>query len=219
MPVYEEPSKEMMILLEKYLNKNEICKVSGSLELNDKIYKEIIFFKKTFFKNEKTGFLYVDEYNNFVHSKNIQNELAKLGHYYELFYSEDKTYGFISALLNMEGLERTNEDIKDIIKGLDFLKSQGVENTENIKNVSIKLLELRLKINEAVEKISDLVNQMQYKPFNKEKIQILYPLYEEILKLNFQKVKLISTLENYLDYVKKMAEKKKRRFHLDLIKI
>lgn len=56
MPVYEEPSKEMMILLEKYLNKNEICKVSGSLELNDKIYKEIIFFKKTFSKMKRQDF-------------------------------------------------------------------------------------------------------------------------------------------------------------------
>lgn len=221
MSAYEEPSEEIIAKLKQYMNKGEFCEVSGTLKLNGKSYREVIFLKKSFIKNERVGFLYLDEDYNIVSSQNIQRELGKLGHYYELFYSKDKTVGFLSALLNMDGLERSIGDLDKVVKGLDFLKSQGVEASDNIKDVVTKLPELRKKSNEYTEKLSILIKEIEDKPFDEEKIQMLYPLYEQILKLNFEKVKLIATLERHLDYVKEMAEKKRKklafRFNKDLV--
>lgn len=211
MSAYIEPTKDIIDVIKPYIKKGETAKISGILELNGKSYREVVFLKSVFLRNEKQGYIYLDDNINIVSSKNIQNELVPLAHYYELFLSEEKSSGFLAALSSMDGMERTNGDFQDVIKGLDFLKEQGVEAADKIKSVIIELPKYRELSNSKAAELIALIGSIKEDPFNEKTIKTLYPVYEQILKLNFEKVTLIATIEGYLDFVKEAAEKKRRK--------
>lgn len=199
-----------------FIKKGEVCKLSGELELNGKAYREVLFSKRNLksFKNEPQGYVYLSSDNSIVSSANIQKELARLAHYYELFFSGEKGIGILAALQTEEDMEREKGHKEDIVKGLDFLSEEGISDAERVKKVVTSLPDLRekgnIKINELLSRINEI--KSDNKNFNEEQLQKLYPLYEDILRLNFEKVKLIGTLSDCCDYVKNQAEKKRKKW-------
>jgi hypothetical protein len=215
---YTELPDEIINLIKPYIKKGETCKVSGEIELNGKLYKEIIFYKRNLksFKNEQQGYIYITHDNSVVSSKNIQNELAKLANYYEVFFSGDKGTGILAAL-QAEGVMETERSHKeDVVRGLGFLAEEGVSDAARIKEVFNSLPDLRVKSNVRINELSERIQQAKEgnQIFNQGLLEILYPAYEDILKLNFEKVKLIGTLADCCDYVKSQAEKKRKTWNI-----
>lgn len=215
---YNELSNEILNIIKPYIKKGESCKISGPIKLNDKLYREIVFTKHNLkvFKNEQQGYLYLDADNNIITSKNIHKELAKLSHFYEVFFSGDKGLGILASLKAESEIEVSRENNKGIEEGLEFLASQGINDALRIKNVVSRLPELREHSNMKINELSALAKQAKESTdaFNEELLQKLYPAYEEILRLNFEKVKLIGTLGDYCDYVKEQAEKIRKKWKI-----
>lgn len=213
---YVELSDEIMNAVKSYIKKGEIVKISGEIELNGKNYREVVFSKRNLksLKNEQQGYLYIDDDNVVISSKNINRELAKLAHFYEIFFSGEKGLGILAAL-QAEGEQVTERaHSEEIFKGLDFLYEEGVSEAQKVKDVIKRLPASRERTNSKVNELHLLVNDIKEKSliFNEELLQKLYQVYEDILKLNFEKVKLIGTLSDCCDFVKEQAEKKRKKW-------
>ncbi len=217
---YTEVSDEMMSLIKPYIKKSESCKLSGEIELNGKKYREIIFSKRNIksFKNEQVGYLYIASDNCVVSSQNIQTELARLANYYEIFFSGDKSIGILAALQTEGVLENERNDKEYVLKGLEFLSQEGVSDALRVKDVVNKLPDLREKSNTKINELAARINKIkeENQTFNDEVLEKLYPLYEDILKLNFEKVKFIGMLSDCCDFVKDQAEKMRKKWKIRL---
>jgi hypothetical protein len=219
---YSELNSEIADMIKTYTKKGETCKISGEIELNNKFYREVIFTKRNLksFKNEQQGYLYIDSDRNIITSKNVQKELAKLAHFYEVFFSGEKGLGILAALQAEDEVEVSRANKEGIEEGLDFLATQGIEDASRIKNVVNSLPKLREQSNKKINELAILVKEAkeQMNTFNDELLQKLYPEYEDILRLNFEKVKLIGTLIDCCDYVKDQAEKIRKKWKIRIKK-
>ncbi|MCM0650598.1 hypothetical protein NBE98_19715 [Clostridium swellfunianum] len=215
---YKELSDETIEIIKTYVKKGESCRISGQIVLNNKVYREIIFYKRNLrtFRNENQGYLYLDENNSIVSSKNIQKELAKLAQYYDVFFSDGKNGGILAALQTEEQLEREKGHMEDIITALEFLSSEGIEGAVKIKDVVYKLPEAREKANKKVNELALLIKNVREEnnTFDEAVLQKIYPVYEDVLKLNFEKVRLIGTLYDCCDYVKEQAERQRKKWKI-----
>lgn len=205
-----------------YLKPAEGCKISGAIEVNAKLYKEVIFYKKSFFKfnKEVKGYLYFDDENNLVTDKTIISELAKLCFFYEMFFSEDKTEGILATLKTKADLTRDNEKVKQISDGLDFLLTQKVYAAERVKSIFIKNYNLDEKSNSILEELSSNIKTLsdQDSIFNVELFNKLYPYYEEVLKINFEKVLNVASIGDCIEEVRKEAEKIRKKWGVRAMK-
>jgi hypothetical protein len=221
MAAYEELTGELLNVANPYLRKGETFRVSGTLQLNGKAYREIIFLKRNLrmLKMEKQGYLYITSDNTIISSKNVQKEIAKLAHYYEIFYSDEKGVGILTALQSEGDIERNSEDYGEVLKGLEFLQTREVEDIDKIKYVIDKLPVLRNESNEKINELAKLILENKKNNntlINEEIIAKLRPLYEEVLRLNFEKVKLIGSLEDCCDKIKDSAEKWRKKWSVRL---
>jgi hypothetical protein len=218
MLAYTELSDEIMNLIKPYMKKGEACKISGEIELNGKLYREVIFSKRNLksFKNTQQGYLYIASDMSLLCSKTVQKELAKLAQYYEVFFSGEKGEGILAALQTEADTERERGHKENICNGLDFLIGEGVEDAGRVKEVVNRLPEFREKINLKVNELSSLVQNVKETKltFDEELLQKLYPVYEDILRLNFEKVRLIGSIADCCDYVKDQAEKKRKKWKI-----
>ncbi|MFL0269802.1 hypothetical protein [Candidatus Clostridium radicumherbarum] len=205
-----------------YLKPAEGCKISGAIEVNAKLYKEVIFYKNSFFKfnKEVKGYLYFDDENNLVTDKTIISELAKLCFFYEMFFSEDKTEGILATLKTKADLTRDNEKVKQISDGLDFLLTQKVYAAERVKSIFIKNYNLDEKSNSILEELSSNIKTLsdQDSIFNVELFNKLYPYYEEVLKINFEKVLNVASIGDCIEEVRKEAEKIRKKWGVRAMK-
>lgn len=216
-------SDGIISIVKTYIKKGESYKVLDLLEFNRKQYKEVKFIKRSFMKSEIKGYLYIDSENNIITSKNIQREIGKLAYFYDTFFRSEKGVGIAHALSTEEDMRKNEDEFNNLLKGLEFMEDQRVRNIPRVKDAVLKLQELREKSNETIQEFlkasSDIKNSTKH--FNEEAMASLYPKYEEILKLNFEKVKLISTLKDCLDEVKDSAEKMRKklanRFNKNLV--
>ena len=218
MSVYIETSEEIKNVIKPYIKKGESFKSSNNIELNGKTYREIVFYKKGFaiFKGEPQAYIYLDSNNKLVSIENMQKELARLAYYHELFYSNEKNIGILAALQSDDDFQRDKANFKEAIEGLDYLNSLGVPNVLRIKQVIYKLTDLKEKSNYEINKLSQLVDDAKEQglPFNEEILERIYPTYEEVLRLNFERVRLIGTIEDCCDEVKDAADKNKKKLKI-----
>lgn len=215
MSTYIEPTVEINKAIQPLKKKGEEFKVSGLINYAGKNYREVIIYKKGFslVKKEAEGYIYLDEENNVLKSKNVICELARLANFYEVFFSNENGAGIVSALQNEGNVLREKSEFEELITVLDGLGIEGVREAYEMKNVMSKLLELRQHSNEI---IGDLVNDIEALNdkefvFNDEMLEELYPKYEAAIKQNFEKVKLIASVKNNCDYIKDMADKKRKK--------
>lgn len=217
---YTEVDKEIIEGLKQFIKNGEKCKVSGIIELNSKLYREVIFFKKYFgkMKLESKGYLYLDGENKIVTDKVVLKDLIKLGYYYEIFYNDDKGAGILAALKTDGDIQRDKSGIEEIVNGLDFLLAQKVYAAERVKGVVTRMPRLREKSNSIIEELSNQIISIRQQDlrFNEQLLNKLYPYYEEILKTNFENIKYIATLQDCCDEVMREAEKKRKKWAVRL---
>jgi hypothetical protein len=213
--MYTEPTVEINKAIHSLRKKGEEFRVSGLINYAGKNYREVIIYKKGFslVKKEAEAYIYLDEENSILKSQNVINELAKLAHFYEVFFSDEKGGGIVSALQNEGNVLREKSEFDEMINVLESLGSDGVREAFQLKNVMVKLIELRQQSNQIISDLADDLEVLKDKGaiFNEEILEQLYPKYEAAIKQNFEKVKLIASLRNNYDYIKDMADKKRKK--------
>lgn len=207
-------SEELKNIAKTYQKSGEYFKEISELEFNGKTYKEIGFYKRglSLFGSEVLGYIFVDNDNNVLNSQNVIKELCKLAHYNEAFFSTEKGKGILAALKNKDDVISERLEVDPISSGLDFLRDNGVLGTEKIKYVVKKLPDAKEVIDKKTEVFAEVINKYRDKIFNEESLKLIYPYYEEILKLNFENVKLIATVADVCQDVQVAAEKTRKKW-------
>ncbi|AVQ46781.1 hypothetical protein [Clostridium botulinum] len=202
--------------LNSYTHKGEYLLVSGGIKYNEIEYREVLFNKKNLLIQEVKGIVYIDENNNIVQDKNIQKPLARLSYYYEIFFCIDKKNNIFKALRNEEDLCKENKDIELSIKALEFLQKEKIQDTEKVKNILLQLSSLRKKTNDLLKEMESIIESISNEEdtISEESFKKVYPIYKEILKLNFKNIKLIYSGIDYYDYIKECVNKKRKSFSI-----
>lgn len=218
---YEKVNMKINEVLNPYKKSSESCKISGIIDCNNKFYREVIFYKRKFlkFKLEVNGYLYLDAENKVINDKSLLKDLFKLGFYYDIFFNDDEAAGILSTLKTEVEVQKEKDIIKEIGEALDYLLKQKVYAAERVKTALIKIFNLKEKSNLILKELSNIivdVKQQDFK-FNEELYNKLYTYYEDILKVNFEKIILMASLEDCIDEVIKEAEKKRKKLDARII--
>ncbi|MBU5301911.1 hypothetical protein KQI45_17875 [Clostridium sporogenes] len=202
--------------LNSYTHKGEYLLVSGGIKYNEIEYREVLFNKKNLLIEEVKGIVYIDENNNIVQDKNIQKPLARLSYYYEIFFCIYKKNNIFKALRNEEDLCKENKDIELSITALEFLQKEKIQDTEKVKNILLQLSSLRKKTNDLLKEMKSIIESISNEEdtISEESFKKVYPIYKEILKLNFKNIKLIYSGIDYYDYIKECVNKKRKSFSI-----
>ncbi|MGJ0908503.1 hypothetical protein [Clostridium botulinum] len=202
--------------LNSYTHKGEYLLVSGGIKYNEIEYREVLFNKKNLLIEEVKGIVYIDENNNIVQDNNIQKSLARLSYYYEIFFCIDKKNNIFKALRNEEDLCKENKDIELSITALEFLQKEKIQDTEKFKNILLQLSSLRKKTNDLLKEMESIIESISNEEdtISEESFKKVYPIYKEILKLNFKNIKLIYSGIDYYDYIKECVNKKRKSFSI-----
>jgi hypothetical protein len=217
-PMYTPATEEILELVKKYIMKREGVKISHPLEYNNKLYREIAFCKKLFnnLRKENIGYLYIDEKNQIVTEKTLQEKLSKLAYFSEIFYNKENVTCIINAFQDEAIVARDEKDYSLVAEGLDFLTKEGIVDSEQVKQIVIKLPDIRKSNNEVLKRLLSRSQELkeEKKCFNAYILEELLPTYREALSINLQKIRLVeSGRECYLN-IKKTSEKKKKQISI-----
>jgi hypothetical protein len=216
MTMYSPASKEILELIKKYMQKGEVVKVSHALEYNNILYREIVFSKKMFkvLRKEHLGYLYINEKDEIVTEKTLQERLAKLGYFSEIFYNIENRTCIINAFQDDGVIEKDRKDYELVRSGLDFLTKEGIVDSEQVKQIVIKLPNIRKRNNEVLMQVIDKAKELkeEKKYFNISMLEELLPIYRDTLSINLQKIRLIDSGKECYTNIKKTADKKKKQW-------
>jgi hypothetical protein len=218
MPIYTLASKEILEHIKQYKKRGEVVKISDQLEYNNILYREIIFSKELFkhFRKEPLGYLYINERNEIVTEKSLQERLAKLAYFSEIFYNAENRTCILNALQDEGVIEKDRRDYKLVAFGLDFLTKEGIVDSEQVKQIVIKLTDIRKNNNEALKQLiaKTVECKEEKKHFNAYMLEELLPTYRDVLSINLQKIKLIDSGKECYSNIKKTSEKKRKQMSI-----
>lgn len=215
MVFYEEADNNVLKIIKSYVKFGESIRVSKSIKLGNKLYREIIINKKFFNKlsNEAVGYLYIDENNNIVDDENIKKEIAKISYFAEMFLDDSNPNSLKSALLSDEDMQKDRNTYKEALEALEGLIKDGLDEGEKIIHILENMPDLRMKndkkLREVIYIASEFINENNY--FDDKICRELRSKYVDAMLVNFEKVKLVASGTRYYDNIKKSAEKKRKR--------
>ena len=218
MSTYSLVSKEILDHIKQYTKKGEIAKISDAFGYNNILYREIKFSNKMFknFRKEDLGYLYINEKNEIVTEKPLQERLAKLAYFSEVFYNTENRICIVNALQGEGAIEKDRKDYKLVAEGLDFLTKEGIVDSEQVKQVIIKLPDIRKSNNETLKQLMSKAEEYkeEKKYFNSYMLEELLPTYRDALSINLQKIRLIYSGRECYANIKKTAEKKRKQMSI-----
>lgn len=222
MRVYRMATAEELTVIKEYSKLFEDIKVSESVELGGKLYKEVIFKKKGIGKSEE--YLYLDEENRIIEQENIRARVARLTFFMDA-YLNDESGSIIKALQGDDEVEKNKEDLKLMEEGLRLITNRCSKydiskvEIEKVQATLVKLLELRGKTNEKLKEFLQVVEaEMQNnKYFNEAVIENCMAAYKEVMLCNYEKVQLISKAAFSYGKLRSAAEKMRRGYNLRFI--
>jgi len=218
MSIYSIASEEILGHIKQYTKRGEVVKISDALEYNNILYREIVFSKELFkhFRKEPLGYLYINEKNEIVTEKSLQEKLAKLAYFSEIFYNTENRTCIVNALQDEGVIEKDRRDYKLAAFGLDFLTKEGCVDSEQVKQIVIKLTDIRKDNNEILKQLISKAEKCkkEKKYFNAYMLEELLPTYREALSINLQKIKLIDSGRECYTNIKKTSEKKRKQMSI-----
>lgn len=218
MTMYSPASKEILEITKEYIQRGEVVKISDALEYNNVLYREIVFSRKMFKKlrKEHLGYLYINEKNKIVCEKTLQERLAKLAYFSEIFYNIENRICIINGLQDEATVQKDIRDNKLVEGGLSFLTKEGIVDAEQVRQIIIKLPDIRKNNNEVlmqvINKSKELKEEKKY--FNLGMLEELLPTYGDTLSINLQKIRLIDSGRECYTNIKKTAEKKRKQWSI-----
>ncbi len=222
MGVYRVATAEEMVVIKEYRKLFEDIKVSESVQLGGKLYKEVIFKKKGIRKNEE--YLYLDEKNNIVENEKIRARVGRLTFFMDA-YLNDEPGSIIKALQGDDEVEKNKDDFKLVEEGLRLISNRCSKyniskgEIEKVQATLVKLMELRGKTNEKLKEFLDVVEvEMKNKKyFDEDIIDECMPAYKEVMVCNYEKVQLIAKCAFSYGKLREAAEKMRRGYNLRFI--
>lgn len=218
MASYSLVSKEVLDNIKQYMKSGEEVKTSDFLEYNNILYREIIFLKK-WSKNEfkeRLGYLYINEKNEIVIQKTLQDRLAKLAYFWEIFYNTENKSCIVNAFQDEGAVEKDNKNYKLVTDGLDILTKDGIVDSQQVKQMVLKLPGIRDKSNEIIKlfmaKAKECNKEKKY--FNMHMMEELSLTYKKVLIINLRKIRLVYSANECYENIKTTSEKKRKQIFI-----
>lgn len=213
---YIDSNNEIRAQLKPYVKDGEKYKLSGIIEINSCHYREISLYNRSLIKRkiEPKSYIYLDNDNKAVTNKTLLKELTKLAHYYEIFFSDDKVSGMLSALKTEQELKRERNNVKDMGEALEYLYNEQVLSAQPVKNAISKIMTLREKADDTARGLLNSIEDMKHENlnFNEELFNNLNTYREELLKIDFEKIKYLYSINDCFNEVRTEAEKKRKKW-------
>jgi hypothetical protein len=207
-----KPEGKLKELVDIYKRGREVPRVSIEVELKGKKYRELNFYAVSIIGKKKdlvNGLVFVDEKDNVVKDKRLQGELSTVFLNLEQLLDMAFIEKLAKTIINKKSPEIDEAQNKSIEANLLYLATRNIYGAEIVRDIVLKLPELKKTNNAAVEKFIE-----KAKEFNKSEIVgknnellELKLLYTDTLMKNFEKVKLIGTGRSFYDGVRKGAAK------------
>jgi hypothetical protein len=201
---------------DRYKEGNEISSLSKPVEINGKIYREIIFNKTMFGKPNKkiAGTLYISENGDLVKDIKLQKQIASTSYYSEVIFDEAYAKSLQRAITAEAEILKEEAEYETVIGVLEILKGEGVEGTDEVANILLGLPSLKRDNNKAIEdfiqKLEEHKQQGENQTLNRAKINELLTYYRDILIKNFKRVKFINKQkENYNKISEEVSKRRK----------
>lgn len=218
MPIYTLASKEILEHIKQYTKKREVVRISNPLEYNNILYREIVFSKKLFgnFRKENSGYLYINEKNEIVTEKSLQERLAKLAYFLEIFYNTENRACIVNSFQDESTVEKDRKDYKLVAEGLELLTKEGIVDSEQVKQIVIELPGIRKKNNETLKQLIGKAQEVKEKNeyFNEHMLEELLPTYRDALSINLQKIRLVYSESECYENIKRTSEKKRKQMSI-----
>lgn len=209
----EEIFKEIS---EKYKESSEISFISKPIDINGKLYREIIFNKTLLGKPNKkiAGTLYISENGELVRDIKLQKQIASTAYYSEIIFDEAYAKSLQRAITPEEEIIKEETQYNTVIGGLEVLKDEGVEGTEDVAEILLGLPKLKRDNNKAIEefiqKLEEHKHQGDEKSLNKTSINELLTYYRRILIMNFKRVKFINSQKESYNKISEQVSKRRK---------
>ena len=223
MGIYRAPNSEEIKIIKKYSKLFEDIKVSEPALFVGNTYREVIFEKKGIAKviGKEKGYIYIDANNKVVEDEKTVMRLGRIFFFMDAFLN-DENGSIIKALQNDEEVEKNKTDLELMMRGFDIIeernKKYDIEHIEvvKVKDILTKLIELRAKTNLKLEDFLKVVQEetSKQKYFDENIIEACMPAYKEVMTCNYEKVKLIAKGASSYNYLKKAAEKVRKKYSI-----
>jgi len=154
--------------------------------------------------------------NEIINEKSLQERLAKLAYFSEIFYNTESRVCIVNAFQNDGAIEKDKKDYKLVTEGLDFLSKEDIVDAEQVKQIVIKLPSIRKKNNEVLKDFMDKSEEYKSEKnyFNAKMLEELLPTYREALSINLKKIKLIDSARGCYSNIKRTVEKKRKQMSI-----
>lgn len=218
MPTYSPVSKEVLECIKQYIKSGEAVEISDLLENNNMLYREIIFFKKWSKNNFQVplGYLYINEKNEVIFQKTLQERLAKLAYFLEIYYNTENKSCIVNTFQDEAQVKKDNYTYKLVTDGLDILTKDGNMDTQKVKQMVLKLPDIREKNNEILKlfmiKAKEYRGEKKY--FNMDMLEKLLLTYKEALSINLKKIRLVYSVRECYEKIKIDSEKKRKQIFI-----
>ncbi|MEW9095079.1 MAG: hypothetical protein AB2417_08345 [Clostridiaceae bacterium] len=217
--MYKDIENKTEEIIKTYYQKGETAKAIH-IQYKGNTYKSVQFRKKGFGKNYYIlkGVLYLTEKDEIVKDNNLLEEIEKLTYYYKSVFNVDNKNSIVSSYEDDSSINRYEDDSNRAINALEFLKDDGMEEALKLKEVIIGVAELRKKKNDKIKELLMLEEKIKDNDyiFTDTLFIKAHSIFEEILRINFQSVKLINLWKVHYEDLIKAVRKKKRSFHVKL---
>jgi len=153
----------------------------------------------------------------------LAKNTEKKVYYYKILFDDSAKDNIYKAIRDEKAVKKEICEYEMCREALEYLQKENIENTEIVNNIMKETLETRGKNNENLINLSKIVQELKKsgESFDEEQFNRVYPLYIEILKLNFLSIKNIAKGVKYYDNIQKAANKKRRsmavRFNRKLV--
>ena len=195
----------------KYLNGKEIPMISVEVVYNGEAYREIAFFKKNVVgkpSKQINGIVFVDKNFEIVNDKRLQKELFSAFFNLTKLFEENFINNLSKAMVSEADLERDEEETAVLGDILLELSDRRIEGADRVREIVLKLPQLKRENNQAIEKFIETTKAYQNGKITYDDIICkIKPLYLETLMKNFEKIKLIGSCSNYYSGIKQEAMK------------
>lgn len=223
MGFYKLASKDEQKQLRKYSKLGEKIKVSSKLEVNGKLYREAIFYKR-FLANisgQVAGSVFFDSEYNKVEDKNILRELVKLSYFAEVLCDDESTISLNRALKVEGDFKKDEQDFEDMKKAFVILNKEGIlgeRETIELEKIIKQFFSLRKDTNLSMKTLLETSTELLEKKakIDGDFVEEVYESYMNVLINNFMKVRYLLTGKHFYNEIYDKLKKYKKKLKIKL---
>lgn len=214
MDIYGKVPERFQNAADGFSRRGEISRISKPVMHEGRRYFEIVYNKGVLFTHRKeiSGALLIDGDGSCVTDRESIRDLPNLFYYYQSFFGS--LYTHLARAYNDEGgMEAEKDRYSEAVRGLKYLSEKNVPAAADAIPVLNGLLPMKEEANEVlgglIGKISEYASAGAV--YSDEAHRSLMESYDKVMRMNFQRIKLIGSKSSLYGGLKHDAGSMKKK--------